>query len=222
MIKITLPDQRVLEFEKGVSGLEIAKSISRSLGEDALAISINGEVWDLSRPVENDAHIKIYTWNDEAGKHAFWHSSAHLMAEAIEQLYPGTKFGIGPAIESGFYYDVEFPETVVITDADLPKIEAKMKELVQRKEDIVRKNISKQEALDFFGKKNDHLKTELISELEDGTISVYQQGEFTDLCRGPHLPNTGYIKAVKLMSIAGAYWRGDEKRKQLKIGRAHV
>ncbi|HNV95268.1 MAG TPA: threonine--tRNA ligase [Bacteroidales bacterium] len=215
MIKITLPDQRVLEFEKGVNGLEIAKSISRSLAEDALAININGEVWDLSRPIENDAQINIYTWNDEEGKHAFWHSSAHLMAEAIEQLYPGTKFGIGPAIENGFYYDVEFPESVIITDADLPKIEAKMKELAQRKEAIIRKNISKQEALDFFGKKNDHLKTELISELEDGTISVYQQGEFTDLCRGPHLPNTGYIKAIKITSLAGAYWRGDEKRKQL-------
>ncbi|NMD00170.1 MAG: TGS domain-containing protein, partial [Bacteroidales bacterium] len=143
MIKITLPDQRVLEFEKGVNGLEIAKSISRSLAEDALAININGEVWDLSRPIENDAQIKIYTWNDEEGKHAFWHSSAHLMAEAIEQLYPGTKFGIGPAIENGFYYDVEFPESVIITDADLPKIEAKMKELAQRKEAIIRKNISK-------------------------------------------------------------------------------
>lgn len=215
MIKITLTDQRVLEFEKGINGLEIAKSISRSLGEEALAISVNGEVWDLTRTIDTDAHIKIYTWNDEEGKHAFWHSSAHLMAEAIELLYPDTKFGIGPAIENGFYYDVEFPDSVVITDADFPKIEAKMKELAQRKEEIVRKNISKQEALAFFGKKNDHLKTELISELEDGTISIYQQGEFTDLCRGPHLPNTGYIKAVKLMSIAGAYWRGDVKRKQL-------
>lgn len=215
MIKITLPDQRVLEFEKEVNGLEIAKSISRSLGEEALAINVNGEVWDLSRTIDTDAHIKIYTWNDEEGKHAFWHSSAHLMAEAIELLYPGTKFGIGPAIENGFYYDVEFPETTVITDADLPKIEAKMKELAQRKENIVRQNISKQKALDFFGKKNDHLKIELISELEDGTISIYQQGEFTDLCRGPHLPDTGYIKAIKIMSLAGAYWRGDEKRKQL-------
>jgi len=215
MIKITLPDQRVLEFEKGVTGLDIAKSLSRSLAEDALAITVNNELWDLTRPIETDATIKIHTWNDDEGKHAFWHSSAHLMAEAIEQLYPNTKFGIGPAIEQGFYYDVEFPEGVVITDADLPKIEAKMKELAQRKENIVRKNISKQEALDFFNKKNDYLKTELISELEDGTISIYQQGDFTDLCRGPHLPNTGYIKAIKIMSLAGAYWRGDEKRKQL-------
>jgi len=215
MIKITLPDQRVLEFEKGVTGLDIAKSLSRSLAEDALAITVNNELWDLTRPIETDATIKIHTWNDDEGKHAFWHSSAHLMAEAIEQLYPNTKFGIGPAIEHGFYYDVEFPEGVVITDADLPKIEAKMKELAQRKENIVRKNISKQEALDFFNKKNDYLKTELISELEDGTISIYQQGDFTDLCRGPHLPNTGYIKAIKIMSLAGAYWRGDEKRKQL-------
>ncbi|NSW44276.1 MAG: threonine--tRNA ligase [Bacteroidales bacterium] len=215
MIKITLPDQRVLEFDKGVTGLDIAKSLSRSLAEDALAITVNNELWDLTRPIETDATIKIHTWNDEEGKHAFWHSSAHLMAEAIEQLYPNTKFGIGPAIEQGFYYDVEFPEGVVITDADLPKIEAKMKELAQHKENIVRKNISKQEALDFFNKKNDYLKTELISELEDGTISIYQQGNFTDLCRGPHLPNTGYIKAIKIMSLAGAYWRGDEKRKQL-------
>lgn len=215
MIKITLPDGKKMEFEKGVTGLEIAKSISRTLAEEALAISINNEVHDLTYPIENDANIKILTWNDDDGKHTFWHSSAHLMAEAIELLYPGTKFGIGPAIENGFYYDIELPENMVITDAELPAIEAKMKELALREESIVRKNISKQEALDFFTKKNDHLKLELISELEDGTISIYQQGEFTDLCRGPHLPHTGYIKAIKLTSIAGAYWRGDEKRQQL-------
>ena len=215
MIKITLPDNRVIEFEKGITGLDIARYISRSLAEDALAISVNDELWDLTRPIETDAKIKIHTWEDDEGKHAFWHSSAHLMAESIEQLYPGTKFGIGPAIENGFYYDVEFPEGIVITESDLPKIEAKMKELAQRKENIVRKNITKHEAIEFFSKKNDYLKLELISELEDGTISVYQQGNFTDLCRGPHLPHTGYIKAIKIMSIAGAYWRGDEKRKQL-------
>jgi len=215
MIKITLPDNRVIEFEKGITGLDIARYISRSLAEDALAISVNDELCDLTRPIETDAKIKIHTWEDDEGKHAFWHSSAHLMAESIEQLYPGTKFGIGPAIENGFYYDVEFPEGIVITESDLPKIEAKMKELAQRKENIVRKNITKHEAIEFFSKKNDYLKLELISELEDGTISVYQQGNFTDLCRGPHLPHTGYIKAIKIMSIAGAYWRGDEKRKQL-------
>ncbi len=215
MIKITLPDNRVIEFEKGVTGSEIAKFISRTLAEEALAITVNDELQDLSRTIEVDAIIKIHTWEDEEGKHAFWHSSAHLMAESIEQLYPDTKFGIGPAIENGFYYDVEFPDGVVITDADLPKIEAKMKELAQRKENILRKNITKQEAIEFFSKKNDYLKLELISELEDGTISVYQHGSFTDLCRGPHLPHTGYIKAIKILSLAGAYWRGDEKRKQL-------
>ncbi len=215
MIKITLPDEKVLEFEKGVTGLDIAKAISRSLADDALAISVNGEVWDLTRPIEADATIKIHTWDDEEGKHAFWHSSAHLMAESIEELYPGTKFGIGPAIENGFYYDVEFPEGITISDSDLVAIENKMKEHAQKKEPITRINISKQDALAFFKEKNDQLKLELISELEDGTISLYQQGNFTDLCRGPHLPHTGYIKAVKLLSIAGAYWRGDEKRKQL-------
>jgi threonyl-tRNA synthetase len=215
MIHILLPDNRSLEFEKGVTGMDIAKHISRSLAEDALAISVENEIRDLTRPIENDAHIKIHTWNDVEGKHAFWHSSAHLMAEAIEIIYPGTKFGIGPAIENGFYYDVEFPEGVILTDADLPKIEEKMKELAQQKQAIVRKDISKHDALELFGKKKDELKLELISELEDGTISVYQQGTFTDLCRGPHLPHTGYIKAIKLLSLAGAYWRGNEKNKQL-------
>ncbi len=215
MIHITLPDNRTLDFEKGVSGLDIAKQISRSLAEEALAISVNNELWDLTRPIENDAHIKIYTWNDEEGKRTFWHSSAHLMAEAIEQLYPGTKFGIGPAIENGFYYDVELPEGVVLSDADFPSIEQKMKELAQQKQVLVRKNVSKQEALNFFTQKNDDLKLELINELADGTITFYQQGNFTDLCRGPHLPHTGYIKAIKLLSLAGAYWRGNEKNKQL-------
>lgn len=215
MIKITLPDNKVLEFEKGITGLEIARRISHSLADEALAITVNGELWDLHRPIETDAQIKIHTWNDEEGKHAFWHSSAHLMAESIEILYPGTKFGIGPAIENGFYYDVEFPEGITISDSDLTAIETKMKEFAQKKEPIIRKNISKQEALAFFGQRNDHLKLELISELEDGTITIYQQGNFTDLCRGPHLPHTGYIKAIKLLSIAGAYWRGNEKNKQL-------
>lgn len=215
MIKITLPDNKVLEFEKEITGLEIARHLSHSLADEALAITVNGELWDLHRPIDTDAHIKIHTWNDEEGKHAFWHSSAHLMAQSIEALYPGTKFGIGPAIENGFYYDVEFPEGVTISDSDLATIETKMKELAQKKEPIIRKNISKQEALKFFGQRNDYLKLELISELEDGTITIYEQGNFTDLCRGPHLPHTGYIKAIKLLSIAGAYWRGNEKNKQL-------
>lgn len=215
MIKITFPDNKVIEFKEGITGLEIAQTISRKLAEEALAISVNGELWDLTRPIENDATIKIHTWEDAEGKHAFWHSSAHLLAEAIEQLYPGTKFGIGPAIEQGFYYDIELPDNKVLTENDLPAIEQKMKELAQRKEPIVRKNVSKAEALDFFTKKNDYLKLELINELEDGTISIYTQGSFTDLCRGPHLPNTGYIKAIKLLNIAGAYWRGNEKNKQL-------
>ncbi len=215
MIKITLPDKKVLEYEKGVTGLDIAKSISRSLAEDALAISVNGEIWDLTRPIETDAEIVIHTWDDEEGKHTFWHSSAHLMAQSIEELYPGTKFGIGPAIENGFYYDVEFPEGVTFSDSDFAAIENKIKEHVQQKEPITRISISKQNALTFFKEKNDNLKIELINELEDGTITLYQHGNFTDLCRGPHLPHTGYIKAIKLLSVAGAYWRGNEKNKQL-------
>lgn len=215
MIKITLPDNRVLEFEKGVTGLDIAKQISRSLAEEALAITVNGELWDISRPIETDANIKIHTWEDEEGKHAFWHSSAHLMAESIEQLYPNTKFGIGPAIENGFYYDVEFPEGTSFSDSDLAAIELQMINNAKKKDNIVRINISKQDALNFFAQKNDYLKLELINELEDGTISLYQQNNFTDLCRGPHLPHTGYIKAIKLLSIAGAYWRGNENNKQL-------
>jgi len=215
MINITFPDQGVRQFESGVTGLEIAKSISNSLARDVTAITVNGELWDLKRPISGDATIKLHKFNEPEGKHAFWHSSAHLMAEAIESLYPGTKFGIGPAIENGFYYDVDPGEDVQISDNDLPAIEAKMIELASKNGEYKRREVSKQEALEFFSKKGDQYKTELISELEDGTISFYSQGNFTDLCRGPHLPDTSGIKAIKLLNVAGAYWRGDEKRKML-------
>lgn len=215
MIKITFPDGTVKEFEAGISGLEIARSISNRLAKEVLSISVNEQLYDLTRSINEDASIKLHTWDDEEGKHAFWHSSAHLMAEALEALYPGVKFGIGPAIDMGFYYDVELGNGTVLTDKDLPKIEQKMTELARNKNEYVRSDISKEEALEFFSEKNEQYKLELINELEDGTISLYKQGNFTDLCRGPHLPNTGLIKAIKLNSIAGAYWRGDEKRPQL-------
>ncbi len=215
MINITFPDGSVREFESGINGLGIAKVLSNSLAKQVLAVTVNEEVWDLNRPIDKDAAIKLHKWDDDEGKHAFWHSSAHLMAEAIEALYPGTKFGIGPAIENGFYYDVDPGDEVTITDADLPKIEKKMKELASQKLVYTRSDISKSEALALFEKKGDEYKTELISDLEDGTITLYGQGNFTDLCRGPHLPNTAPIKAIKILSLAGAYWRGDEKRKQL-------
>jgi threonyl-tRNA synthetase len=215
MIKITLPDQSVREFEAGVSGYDIAYNISPRLAKEVLAITVNDELWDISRPLHTDASIRLHKWEDEEGKHAFWHSSAHLMAEALEALYPGMKFGIGPSIENGFYYDVDPGDEVVIKDSDLPKIEKKMKELASQKNEYLRKEVSKAEALSYFNAKNDEYKLELINELEDGTISFYEQGNFTDLCRGPHLPNTAPIKAIKLLSVAGAYWRGDETRKQL-------
>ncbi len=215
MVKITLPDGSVREYPEGVSGLEIAKSISPRLAKEVLSISVNGETWDLTRTITEDAAIKLYKWEDEEGKHAFWHSSAHLMAEALESLYPGMKFGIGPSIENGFYYDVDPGDGIVLRDADMPKIEARMKELARQKNTYVRTDVTKQEALDYFTEKGDEYKLELINDLEDGTITFYKQGEFTDLCRGPHLPSTESIKAVKVLSIAGAYWRGDEKRKQL-------
>lgn len=214
MIKITFPDGSVREFAKGITGLQLAESISSRLAQEVLAITVNEQIWDLSRPIETDAAIKLHKWDDEEAKHAYWHSSAHLMAEALQELYPGIKFGIGPAIENGFYYDVD-PGTAVIKEGDLPTIEAKMVELAARKELIVRTDISKAEALKKFEDKGDEYKVELISALEDGTITLYSQGNFTDLCRGPHLPNTGEIKAIKLLSVAGAYWRGDEKRKML-------
>ncbi len=215
MIKITLPDNSVREFESGISGYDIAESISSRLAKDVLAISVNGEVWDLSRPIHTDANIKLFLWDDREGKETFWHSSAHLMAEAIEFYYPGTQFGIGPTVENGFYYDIDLPQGQQLVEKDLEKIEKKIIELAREKHDIIRKDISKEDALNMFLTKGDKLKEELISELADGTITVYNQGGFTDLCRGPHLPNTSFIKAIKLTSLAGAYWRGNEKNKML-------
>jgi threonyl-tRNA synthetase len=215
MIKITLPDGSVREFASGVNGFEIAENISPRLAKEVLAITVNGEVMDLTRPINTDSSIKLHKFDDEEGKHAFWHTSAHILAEAIETVFPGTKFGIGPAIENGFYYDIEMPEGRALSENDFAVINKKMLELCQKDNAVVRKDISKAEALDYFEKKGDYYKTELISELEDGTISLYSQGNFTDLCRGPHLPNTGHIKAIQILSLAGAYWRGDESRKQL-------
>jgi threonyl-tRNA synthetase len=215
MIKITFPDGSAREYEKGTTPLQIAESISLRLAQEVLAAGINGEICDLSRPVTEDATIKLYKWDDEEGKHTFWHTSAHLLAEALQELYPAIQFGIGPAIENGFYYDVDPGKDVVIKDADLQVIEKKIQELINKKEQLSRQEITKNDALKLFGDRNETYKTELISELADGKITTYTQGAFTDLCRGPHLPDTSPIKAIKLMSIAGAYWRGDEKRPQL-------
>ncbi|MCC8037331.1 MAG: threonine--tRNA ligase [Bacteroidales bacterium] len=214
MITITFPNNDVKQYEAGVTPLQIAESISPRLAQDVLAASVNGQEWDLTRPITEDTSIKLFKWDDPEGKHAFWHSSAHLLAEALQELYPGVKFGIGPAIENGFYYDID-PGEHKITAEDFPKIEKKMLELAQKKEDIVRRDISKADALKMFGDRGETYKCELISELEDGHITTYTQGAFTDLCRGPHIPSTAPIKAVKVMSLAGAYWRGDEKRQQL-------
>src|SRR6056297_3768315 len=214
MINITLPDKSVREYEAGITGMDIAKSISPRLAKEVVSITVNGDVWDLMRPIEKDAEIVLHKFDDKEGKLAFWHSSAHLMAEALEKLYPGVKFGIGPSIENGFYYDVDLGDRV-LTEADLPKIEKKMKELASQKNEYVREEVPKPQALQYYKEKGDEYKVELIGDLEDGTISFYKHGDFTDLCRGPHLPNTGYIKAVKLLNIAGAYWRGDENNKQL-------
>jgi len=214
MIQIKFPDGAVRSFEKGVTALEIAASISEGLARNVLAAKVNGEIWDATRKIETDASLELLTWNDKGGKMAFWHSSAHLMAEALEALYPGIKLGIGPPIEAGFYYDVDLGEGSISAD-DLPAIEAKMKELASQKNDFTRQEISKKEALDFYREKGDEYKLELLEDLQDGQITFYHQGNFTDLCRGPHIPNTGSIKAVKLLNIAGAYWRGDETRKQL-------
>ena len=215
MIKITLPDGSSREFKNGISSLEIAEQISPRLAKEVYAATVNGETWDLTRAISNDATLKLHKWEDPEAKHTFWHSSAHLMAEALESLYPGMKFGIGPAIENGFYYDVDPGNGNIITEADLQTIEDRMKELASMNLVYNRRDISKKEALDFFQKKGDEYKTELISELEDGTITLYTQGNFTDLCRGPHLPSTEPLKAIKLLSVAGAYWRGNENRKML-------
>lgn len=215
MVKIKFPDGNVKEFESGVTGLDIAKSISHKLAKEVLSVSVNGVTWDLTRGITTDAEIKLNTWDDEEGRHAFWHSSAHLMAEALQALYPGIKFGIGPSIENGFYYDVDPGEGVSIQEKDLVEIEKKMMELAKRNEEYCRIDVSKQEALNHFSSLNETYKVELINDLEDGTITYYRQGDFTDLCRGPHLPNTSYIKAIKLTSVAGAYWRGNEHNKML-------
>jgi len=214
MIKITFPDGSVREYNEGVNGLQIAESISSRLAQDVIACGVNGETYDLTRPITTDASVVLYKWDDAEGKHAFWHTSAHLLAEALQELYPGIQFGIGPAIENGFYYDVD-PGEAVIKESDLPAIEAKMAELVSKKEVLVRTEIAKADALKMFGERGETYKCELISELEDGTITTYTQGAFTDLCRGPHLSNTGIIKAIKLTSVAGAYWRGREDQKML-------
>jgi threonyl-tRNA synthetase len=215
MIKITFPDGTAKEYNKGITSLEIAEQISPGLAKEVYAVTVNGEVRDLTRPIDTDATLKLHKWDDVPAKHAFWHSSAHLMAEAIELLYPGTQFGIGPAIENGFYYDVDPGDGKVINEGDLQAIENKMKELASLNQAFIRREVSKKEATGIFTKKGDEYKTELINDLEDGTISLYTNGYFTDLCRGPHLPSTEPVKAIKLTSVAGAYWRGDEKRKML-------
>jgi len=213
MIKITFPDGSVREFEKGITGYEIASGISPRLASEALCVGVDGKTQDLDMPIESDAHVVFYKWDDDEGKRAFWHSSSHLMAAALEQLYPGIRFGIGPAIENGFYYDVDSP--VAITEADLPAIEAKMMEIARGKVLFERSAVTKDEALKTFREKGDVYKVELIEALEDGTISFYKSGDFVDLCRGPHIRSSEAVKAVKLTSIAGAYWRGDEKNKML-------
>ena len=214
MIKITLPDGSVREYAKGSTSLDVALSISEGLARNVLAAKVNGEVWDATRAINADSTVQLLTWNDEAGKATFWHSSAHLLAEALEKLYPGVKLGIGPNIEAGFYYDVDFGDRTVSSE-EFKKIEDTMLELARNKSEFVRSEVSKKDAVDYFTKKGDEYKLELIDGLEDGSITFYQQGEFTDLCRGPHIPNTSFIKAVKCMNVAGAYWRGDEKRKML-------
>ena len=215
MINITFPDGSVRQYEAGVTGLQIAESISPRLAQDVLACGVNGETVELNRPINEDAQFVLYKWDDKEGKHAFWHTSAHLMAEALQELYPGIQFGIGPAIEQGFYYDVMPQEGVTIRESDFPEIEKKMMELIQRKEELVRKDISKTDALKFFGDRGQTYKNELIADLEDGHITTYTQGNFTDLCRGPHLTSTAPIKACKILSVSAAYWRGDEKRPQM-------
>ncbi|MDY6250339.1 MAG: threonine--tRNA ligase [Bacteroidaceae bacterium] len=215
MIKITFPDGSVREYAAGVTGMEIAESISSRLAQEVLACSVNGVTVELNRPITEDAEFRLFKWEDPEGKHAFWHTSSHLMAEAIQELWPGTQFGIGPAIEQGFYYDVMPPEGVVISESDFSRIEQKMMELQQRKENLVRSEISKSDALKFFADHGQNYKNELIEDLEDGKITTYTQGAFVDLCRGPHLLSTAPIKAVKVMAVSSAYWRGDEKRPQM-------
>ncbi|MDE6440726.1 MAG: TGS domain-containing protein, partial [Bacteroidales bacterium] len=210
MINITLPDGSVKQYAPGTTAMEVAQSISEGLARNVLAAKVNDQVWDAMRPITEDATLTLLTWNDAEGKAAFWHSSAHLMAEAIEQLYPGVKFGIGPHIENGFYYDIDFMDYEISSD-DFPKIEERVLKLAAEKQAFTRKDVSKADAMAYFKQKGDEYKCELIEDLPDGSITFYETGTFTDLCRGPHIPNTSYIKAFKLMSLAGAYWRGDEK-----------
>lgn len=214
MIKITLPDGSVREYEKGTTSLQVAQSISEGLARNVLAAKVNGQVWDATRPIQDDANLVLLTINDAEGKSTLWHSSAHLMAEAIESLYPGTKFGIGPPVENGFYYDIDLGGQQLTQD-DFKKIEDKMLELARQNNPYIRKEISKADAVSYFKEKGDEYKLELLNDLQDGSITFYEQGQFTDLCRGPHIPSTGFIKAAKLMNVAGAYWRGDEKNKML-------
>ena len=214
MINITLPDGAIRQVEKGSTAMDIAIGISKGLAQKVLSAEVNGEIWDLQRPIDIDATLSLLTWDSDVAKKTFWHSSAHLLAEALEALYPNVKFGIGPAIDNGFYYDVDMGDLVLSSD-EFEKIENKMLELAKTNADFKRTQVSKEDAINYFKAKGDEYKIELLQDLKDGEITFYQQGNFTDLCRGPHIPNTGYIKAVKLLSIAGAYWRGDEKRKQL-------
>lgn len=214
MIKITLPDGSVREYEKGSSAMDVAKSISEGLARKVLAANINGQVWDASRPINEDSSLKLLTWDDADAKSTFWHSTAHLMAEAVESMFPGVKFWVGPAIDKGFYYDMDLGENA-ITEEDLAKLEKKMSELAKQSNQYLRQPISKADAVQLFTEKGDQYKLDLLSNLEDGNITLYSQGGFTDLCRGPHIPNTGFIKAIKLTNVAGAYWKGDEKNKQL-------
>jgi threonyl-tRNA synthetase len=213
-MKISFPDGAVREYEQGASALDIAKSISEGLARKVLAANVNGQVWDLTRPINNDSSLKLLTWDDAEGKNTFWHSSAHLMAEAVESLFPGVKFWVGPALEKGFYYDMDLGDKKM-NEEDLAILEKKMNELAKKNSPYQRKEISKQDAVTYFSEKGDEYKLDLLQNLEDGGITLYSQGEFTDLCRGPHIPHTGFIKAIKLTSIAGAYWKGDEKNKQL-------
>jgi threonyl-tRNA synthetase len=214
MIQITFPDGRVREYEKGTTAMQIAESISQGLARNVLAAKVNGDVWDATRPIKTNATLQLLTWDDKEGKATFWHSSAHLMAEALEALFPGTKFGIGPAIESGFYYDIDTGDRTLSSD-DFSQVEQKMLELAAQKSDYKRREVAKAEAIHYFEEKGDEYKIELLQELEDGSITFYEQGNFVDLCRGPHIPNTDKIKAVKLLKLSGAYWRGDETRKQM-------
>ena len=215
MINITLPDGKVLKAEKGTNAFEIARTISEGLARNVLSATINNEVWDINRPINKDCNLKLHTFNDIEGKRCFWHSSAHLMAEALEELYPNVKLGIGPAIDNGFYYDIDLGEKRSLSSDDFSKIEDKMLTLAREKNNFIRKEISKKDAIEFFKNKGDEYKLELLEDLNDGDISFYSQGNFTDLCKGPHIDNTSRIKAIKLLNVAGAYWRGDEKRKQM-------